>query len=260
MPLAVRTEQWRVHHLARSIPPNQRTPQTTCQSRSHDGCPDTFRQPRAFAYLLRFNNEKIDKIGSTLTGTVHGTGPSWSASTSQYRPICTHPCSCLQRALLRGRLGHARRASTSGARGIVRAGATSRRHSVLLIQRRFGDVRDVNKYTPKTTEVRRAVRMPSLPPPLRLHSGSNTNVSILRHMLNNDNGAVTIGGKAMVHRRAEAGGAVCERIKLRTAALPFFALHRLCPLALRSRAGRLLSLWLFVLRKIQRCRGAGARL
>ena len=65
MPLAVRTEQWRVHHLARSIPPNQRTPQTTCQSRSHDGCPDTFRQPRAFAYLLRFNNEKIDKVGST---------------------------------------------------------------------------------------------------------------------------------------------------------------------------------------------------
>ena len=29
-------------------------------------------------------------------------------------------------------------------------------------------------------------------------------------------------------------------------------------LALRSRTGRLLSLWLFVLRKIQRCRGAGA--
>ena len=66
MPLAVRTEQWRVHHLARSIPPNQRTPQTTCQSRSHDGCPDTFRQPRASAYLMRFNNDKIDKIGSTF--------------------------------------------------------------------------------------------------------------------------------------------------------------------------------------------------
>ena len=46
-------------------------------------------------------------------------------------------------------------------------------------------------------------------------------------MLNNDNGAVAIGGKAMVHRRAEAGGAECERIKLRTAALPSSALHRL---------------------------------
>ena len=52
MPLAVRTEQWRVHHLARSIPPNQRTLQTACQSRSHGGQPDTFRQPKAFAYLL----------------------------------------------------------------------------------------------------------------------------------------------------------------------------------------------------------------
>ena len=35
----------------------------------------------------------------------------------------------------------------------------------------------------------------------------------------------------MVHRRAERGGAECERIKLRTAALPSSALHRLCPLA-----------------------------
>jgi hypothetical protein len=34
---------------------------------------------------------------------------------------------------------------TSGAQGIVQAGATSRRHSVLLIQRRFGDARDVNR-------------------------------------------------------------------------------------------------------------------
>ena len=87
------------------------------------------------------DDEEMGEFG----GIVHGTGPSWSASTSQYRPICTHPCSCLQRALLRGRLGHARRASTSGARGIVRAGATSRRHSVLLIQRRFGDARDVSQ-------------------------------------------------------------------------------------------------------------------
>ena len=53
----------------------------------------------------------------------------------------------------------------------------------------------------------------------------------------------------------EGGGAECELLPS-----PFYALHRLCPLALRSRAGRLLSLWLFVLRKIQRCRGAGARL
>ena len=74
-----------------------------------------------------------------------GTRPSWSVSASQYRPICTHPRSCLQRSLLRGRLGHARRARTSGAQGIVQAGATSRRHSVLLIQRRFGDTRDVNR-------------------------------------------------------------------------------------------------------------------
>ena len=65
MPLAVRTKQWRVHHLARSIPPNQRTPQTTCQSRSHDGQPGTFRQPKAFAYLLRFNDKKIDKSGTS---------------------------------------------------------------------------------------------------------------------------------------------------------------------------------------------------
>ena len=76
-----------------------------------------------------------------------GARPSWSVLTSQYRPICTHPRSCLQRALLRGRLGHARRASTSGAQGIVQAGATSRRHSVLLIQHRFGDARDAQKPT-----------------------------------------------------------------------------------------------------------------
>ena len=33
-----------------------------------------------------------------------------------------------------------------------------------------------------------------------------------------------------MHRRAEVGGAECERIKLRTAALSSSALHRLCPL------------------------------
>ena len=37
---------------------------------------------------------------------------------------------------------------------------------------------------------------------------------------------------------------------------PSYALHRLCPLAVRPRAGRALPLWLLVLRKIQRCRGA----
>ena len=42
----------------------------------------------------------------------------------------------------------------------------------------------------------------------------------------------------------EEGGAECELLPS-----PFYALHRLCPLALRSRASRLLSLWLFVLRK-----------
>ena len=35
--------------------------------------------------------------------------------------------------------------------------------------------------------------------------------------------------RAVVHRRAEAGGAECERIKLRTASLPSSTLHRLCP-------------------------------
>ena len=72
MPLAVRTEQWRFHQLARSIPPNQRTPQSTCQSRSHGGQPNTFLQPRAFAYLLRLNNNKIDKIGSILRPHTRG--------------------------------------------------------------------------------------------------------------------------------------------------------------------------------------------
>ena len=51
--------------MARSIPPNQRTPQTP---RSHGGWPDTFRQPSAFAYLLRFKIIKIDKIGSVRAG------------------------------------------------------------------------------------------------------------------------------------------------------------------------------------------------
>ena len=46
-------------------------------------------------------------------------------------------------------------------------------------------------------------------------------------MLNNDNDAVTVGETAMVHRRAEAGGAECEHIKLRAAALPSSALRRL---------------------------------
>ena len=66
MLLVVRTEQWRVHHLARSIPSNQRTPETTCQSRSHDGQRDTFRALSVIYELLRFNNKKIDRIGPSM--------------------------------------------------------------------------------------------------------------------------------------------------------------------------------------------------
>ena len=54
----------------------------------------------------------------------------------------------------------------------------------------------------------------------------------------------------------EEEGAECELLPS-----PFSALRRLCTLAIHPRAGRaLLPLWLFVLRKAQRCRGAGARL
>ena len=59
-------------------------------------------------------------------------------------------------------------------------------------------------------------------------------------------------------QRCRTGGQRREGAECELLPSPFYALHRLCPLALRSRAGRLLSLWLFVLRKIQRCRGAGA--
>ena len=55
--------------------------------------------------------------------------PSWLLRDTAAPPMLRRP----RRALLRGRLGHARRASTSGAQGIVRAGATSRMHSVLLM-------------------------------------------------------------------------------------------------------------------------------
>ena len=41
---------WRVAYLRTSAPPK---PPASCQSRSHDGQPDTFRRPKAFAYLLR---------------------------------------------------------------------------------------------------------------------------------------------------------------------------------------------------------------
>ena len=61
-------------------------------------------------------------------------------------------------------------------------------------------------------------------------------------------------------QRCRTGGQRREGAECELLPSPFYALHRLCPLALRSHAGRLLSLWLFVLRKIQRCRGAGARL
>ena len=55
------------------------------------------------------------------------------------------------------------------------------------------------------------MRVPSLPPPLRLRSGGNVNGSILRHMSSSDSDDVTIGEAAMVHMRAEAGGAECGR-------------------------------------------------
>ena len=60
-------------------------------------------------------------------------------------------------------------------------------------------------------------------------------------------GAVLCGGSpasGVAQAGNEEEGAECELLPS-----PFYALHRLCPLALRSRAGRLLSLWLFVLRK-----------
>ena len=76
MLLVVRTEQWRVHHLARGIPSNQRTPQTTCQSRSHDGQPDAFRSLFVICELLRFNNKKIGRIGATGEGPTGPHAPS----------------------------------------------------------------------------------------------------------------------------------------------------------------------------------------
>ena len=53
---------WRAAYLRTSAPP--KPPPSHGRTIEHDGQPDTFRQPKAFAYLLRFNNEKIDKIGS----------------------------------------------------------------------------------------------------------------------------------------------------------------------------------------------------
>ena len=53
------------------------------------------------------------------------------------------------------------------------------------------------------------------------------------------------------------GGAGGDVVEVRSA-LPPTAVH--APSLVRSRADRALPLWLFVLRKIQRCRGAGARL
>ena len=50
-------------------------------------------------------------------------------------------------------------------------------------------------------------------------------------------------------QRCRTGGQRREGAECELLPSPFYALHRLCPLALRSRAGRLLSLWLFVLRK-----------
>ena len=59
-------------------------------------------------------------------------------------------------------------------------------------------------------------------------------------------------------QRCRTGGQRREGAECELLPSPFYALHRLCPFALRLRVDRLLSLWLFVLRKIQRCCGAGA--
>ena len=60
-----------------------------------------------------------------------GTRPSWSVSISQYRPICTPPFMPPACAARSARPREAE--STSGAQGIVQAGATSRKHSVLPV-------------------------------------------------------------------------------------------------------------------------------
>ena len=61
---------------------------------------------------------------------------------------------------------------------------------------------------------------------------------------------------AVSHRRAKKEGGQ----NVNYCPPPFYALHRLCSFALRSRAARTPPLELFVLGKRQRCRGAGARL
>ena len=52
---------------------------------------------------------------------------------------------------------------------------------------------------------------------------------------------------AVVHRRAEAGGQECERIKLRTASLPSSALFTACArsLSMALRTARDLRRWLY---------------
>ena len=84
----------------------------------------------------------------------------WSARVRRVRDRFADPPprSCLRRALLRGQPGHARRMSVNEARDIVRAEATSRRHPVLLIQRRFGDARDVSTCRAETGSAHAARR------------------------------------------------------------------------------------------------------
>ena len=45
---------WRAAYLRTSAPPQP--PASHGDTIEQDGQPDTFRQPKAFAYLLRFNN------------------------------------------------------------------------------------------------------------------------------------------------------------------------------------------------------------
>ena len=63
-----------------------------------------------------------------------------------------------------------------------------------------------------------------------------------------------VGGMlGIAYQRCRTGGQRREGAECELLPSPFYALHRLCPSALRLHAGRLLSPWLFVLRKIQRC-------
>ena len=67
MLLAVRMEQWRLHRLARrSVSSNQRTPQCTSDSRSHNSLPDSFWLTATWREFPGHKNENTDKIGSIV--------------------------------------------------------------------------------------------------------------------------------------------------------------------------------------------------